>query len=140
MPTISVHTLVLGGLGVFCLMIVLSQLSAVGGHAEEPVGPNESARPPAPQPALVPANFRSLIHGEATLWGRMNDWPRLVAQLDEIERRLGASPFGEDPPDEYTQGWLERKVTHIESFAGPLPSPMIRAEQAHPPRRFWTSK
>ncbi len=137
MAPIAIIAILLAVLAALCLIAALSQLWAMGGQAEEPVGPLHARRPEEPRPPLVPANFRSLIGGEAVSWHQPHVWSHLATRLDEIERRLGGDADPRPAPEEFSAQWLEERVTHIETVSGPLPSPMQPSQQSKTKERFW---
>jgi len=123
MNTIAIILVVLLVVGIGSVAAALAQLWAVGGGGEDPVGPRLPRSQSPAAPPVIPGTFRSLIRGEAHEWKDAVQWQALTQRLDQLEVAFGSVP-SRPAPENYSAAWLEQRLTHIETLAGPLPEPL----------------
>jgi len=124
MSIVGIAAIVLAIVGASCVVGALGQIWAVGGRAEDPVGPWRTQVPFAPPPPPIPRDLNSLIWGETSGWQRPEQWEALLFRLDRLETELGGTPPTELPPPIYSEFWLDQRLERIEALAGPLPGEM----------------
>lgn len=109
--------LLLGGVGLICLLALLGRLWSIGGRGEAPLGPLHPPRPDESAPTLVPAQFRVLINAEARQW-KGDAWRDLLVRLDGLAAEFDVGEPATAPPRKYSAEWLDDRIRQIEAHAG----------------------
>ena len=125
MSGVGLAAILIAVVGGIALLVALAWLYDVGGEPEDPVGLWRGRRAEASKPPALPRDFDTLIWNETSGWRQENTWLAAQESLDRLEVEFGGSALPARS-EHFDSGWLDQRLTRIETLAGPMPGSMAR--------------